>query len=180
MCAVIAACILGSRVNIPLVRFSDRRVIRDLYIVVLGVLYRMPVIRHTGRQVLAINVGGAIIPTGLACYLTVHLHVWEAALIATTIVAPVVWLVARPDPGVGIVTPAFVPPIAAALSAILVTQQAVAAVAFVCGTIGTLVGADLLNVRRIRDLGAPVASIGGAGTFDGIFLTGILAVLLAV
>ena len=28
-------------------------------------------------------------------------------------------------------------------------------------------------------LGAPVASIGGAGTFDGIFLTGILAVLLA-
>ncbi len=28
-------------------------------------------------------------------------------------------------------------------------------------------------------LGAPVASIGGTGTFDGIFLTGILAVLLA-
>ena len=31
----------------------------------------------------------------------------------------------------------------------------------------------------IKKLGAPVASIGGAGTFDGIFFTGVLAVLLA-
>jgi uncharacterized membrane protein len=30
----------------------------------------------------------------------------------------------------------------------------------------------------VQGLGAPVASIGGAGTFDGIFLTGVLAVLL--
>jgi uncharacterized membrane protein len=44
---------------------------------------------------------------------------------------------------------------------------------------GTLIGADLLNIGRLGELGAPVASIGGAGTFDGIFLTGIVAVLLA-
>ena len=44
---------------------------------------------------------------------------------------------------------------------------------------GTLIGADLTNLDKVRGLGAPVASIGGAGTFDGIFLTGILAVLLA-
>jgi len=31
----------------------------------------------------------------------------------------------------------------------------------------------------MADLRAPVLSIGGAGTFDGIFLTGIIAVLLA-
>jgi hypothetical protein len=31
----------------------------------------------------------------------------------------------------------------------------------------------------VQGLGAPIASIGGAGTFDGIFLTGILAVLIA-
>lgn len=42
-----------------------------------------------------------------------------------------------------------------------------------------LIGADLLNLGAVRGLGAPVASIGGAGTFDGIFVTGILAVLLA-
>ena len=39
--------------------------------------------------------------------------------------------------------------------------------------------ADLLNLKKISKLGAPIASIGGAGTFDGIFLTGIFAVVLA-
>jgi uncharacterized membrane protein len=36
-----------------------------------------------------------------------------------------------------------------------------------------------MNLRKLRGLGAPVASIGGAGTFDGIFLAGIIALLLA-
>jgi uncharacterized membrane protein len=45
--------------------------------------------------------------------------------------------------------------------------------------LGTLIGADLLNLGKIQGLGAPVASIGGAGTFDGIFMTAVLAVLLA-
>jgi len=44
---------------------------------------------------------------------------------------------------------------------------------------GALVGADLWNLPRIAEIGAPVVSIGGAGTFDGVFLTGIIAGLLA-
>ena len=51
--------------------------------------------------------------------------------------------------------------------------------AYVSGSLGTLIGADLLNLDKLHGLGAPIASIGGAGTFDGIFVTGILAVLLA-
>jgi uncharacterized membrane protein len=43
----------------------------------------------------------------------------------------------------------------------------------------SLIVADLLNLRMIHGLGAPVASIGGAGKFDGISLTGLIAVLLA-
>jgi uncharacterized membrane protein len=42
-----------------------------------------------------------------------------------------------------------------------------------------LIGADLLRIRDIRRMGTPLAAIGGAGTFDGIFITGIVAVLLA-
>jgi uncharacterized membrane protein len=41
-----------------------------------------------------------------------------------------------------------------------------------------LIGADLLRLKDIRRMGTPVTSIGGAGTFDGIFMTGIVAVLL--
>jgi uncharacterized membrane protein len=42
-----------------------------------------------------------------------------------------------------------------------------------------LIGADLLNLDKLHGLGAPMASLGGAGIFDGIFLMGLLAVLLA-
>jgi uncharacterized membrane protein len=41
------------------------------------------------------------------------------------------------------------------------------------------IGADLLPMKRLGELGTSVVSIGGAGTFDGVFLTGIIAVLLA-
>lgn len=57
--------------------------------------------------------------------------------------------------------------------------SAVPATAYVAGVIGCLLGADILNLGRIRNLGAPLASIGRAGTFDAIFLTGIMAVLIA-
>jgi uncharacterized membrane protein len=40
-------------------------------------------------------------------------------------------------------------------------------------------GGDVLNLGRVRALGAPVVSIGGAGTFDGIYLPGVIAVLIA-
>jgi uncharacterized membrane protein len=53
-------------------------------------------------------------------------------------------------------------------------------VAYVGGTIGALVGADLLNLKKIPELGAPIVSIGGAGSFDGIFLTGLFSVVLVL
>lgn len=81
--------------------------------------------------------------------------------------------------GVGIVLPGLVPPVVAALAALAIDEPVAPALAYVAGVLGTLVGADLLNLPRIRKLGAPVASIGGAGTFDGIFLSGLIAVLIA-
>jgi uncharacterized membrane protein len=49
--------------------------------------------------------------------------------------------------------------------------------AYVSGTLGTLIGTDL-TILGVVELGAPVVSIGGAGTFDGVFLSGLIAVLL--
>ena len=66
-----------------------------------------------------------------------------------------------------------------AVVAWILARENAAPLAYMGGSLGTLIGADLTNLDKVRGLGAPVASIGGAGTFDGIFLTGILAVLLA-
>ena len=88
------------------------------------------------------------------------------------------WL-AYPVPGIGIAVPVFFPAVTTAVVALLLSREFAAPLAYVGGSLGTLIGADLTNLDKVRGLGAPVASIGGAGTFDGIFLTGILAVLLA-
>ena len=98
---------------------------------------------------------------------------------AIAIVAVVCYLASRPVRGIGIGMPVFVAPFTAALTALLIAPENSAPMAYICGTMGVLIGADLLRLNDIRKIGTAVASIGGAGTFDGIFLTGIVAVLLA-
>jgi uncharacterized membrane protein len=66
-----------------------------------------------------------------------------------------------------------------AVVALLLSRRHAAPLAYVSGSLGTLIGADLLNLDKLQGLGAPIASIGGAGTFDGVFLVGIVAVLIA-
>lgn len=141
--------------------------------------YRIPMVIRTGRTTIAVNLGGALVPSAVAVYLICHDRLRLSVLIAALAVTAVVFAVARPVPGVGIVTPALIPPVCAALAAVWLGGHAAAAVAYVAGTFGALVGADLLNLPRVRSLEAPVVSIGGAGTFDGVFLTGLAAVLLA-
>jgi uncharacterized membrane protein len=178
--AVLAASILGSGVNLPVARLRSRRPLWPTRVVsVFGLRYVIPPVWIPQVTVIAVNLGGAVVPTALSAYLVVHDHLGWGTLLATAVVGLVVYLVARPVQGVGIVVPGLLPPLLAAGMAFLVREGPVPAVAYVAGVVGSLVGADLLHLGRLRDLGAPVASIGGAGTFDGIFLSGIVAVLIA-
>jgi uncharacterized membrane protein len=127
----------------------------------------------------AVNVGGALIPALLSIYLFLRTSLRVRMLIATGIVALVVNQLARVVPGVGIVVPMLLPPLLAAAVALILAFRRAPPVAYVAGTMGTLIGADLLNLGQVAAMGAPMLSIGGAGTFDGVFLTGILAGLLA-
>jgi len=120
-----------------------------------------------------------VIPTLLSLYLLVKTGLYGRALIAVAVVTAVVHWLAYPVKGMGIAVPVFIPPVVAAAAALALSRRAAPPLAYICGSLGTLIGADLLNLGRIQALGAPIASIGGAGRFDGIFMTGILAVLLA-
>jgi len=75
--------------------------------------------------------------------------------------------------------PIFLAPLTSAILALIIDPAHAAQLAYISGVLGVLIGADILQLKAIEDLGAPIASIGGAGTFDGIFMTGIIAVLLA-
>lgn len=173
-------CIIGSMVNIPLRRIRLESEPEEWEVVsFFGMRFKPPRRPRRREMVLAVNLGGAVIPTCLSLYLLSHGENPIRMLMALAVVTYVVFKVARPIPGVGFATPMFIPPIAAALAALVLNYEWAAPTAYVAGTLGTLIGADLLNLDKLNVLRAPVASIGGAGTFDGIFLTGILAVLLS-
>ena len=171
--------LIGSYVNIPIVELPERNVESGIEVSFFGMQYVVPAVVEWPGTVIAVNVGGAVIPGLLSLYLLFKNRMWLNGLIATAVITAIVHVLAYPVPGVGIAVPVFVPPVATALVALLLARENAAALAYVSGSLGTLIGADLLNLDAVRGLGAPVASIGGAGTFDGIFLTGILSVLLA-
>jgi uncharacterized membrane protein len=174
--------LIGSYINIPITRVAIGQPYSDSLVHSFGVRYRVPTRYTTDSTIVAVNVGGAIVPVFISVYLLMQMpSIIVPALIGVVIVTAIVNRFAMPVPGLGIATPMLIPPIVAAACGYFLgsSEHHRDAVAFISGVLGTLIGADLLNLRNLRNLGAPVASIGGAGTFDGIFLTGIVAVLLA-
>jgi uncharacterized membrane protein len=166
-------CLVGGVINIPV---SRRRVAVEggTYFGFPFFFYYPPRVRE---QVIAVNLGGAVLPGLFSLYLLGRAP-FAPTVLATVIVAAVAKGLARPVPGVGIILPAFIPPLVAAAAALLLARENAAPVAYISGVLGTLIGADLLNWPRFREMGALVLSIGGAGVFDGIFLVGIVAALL--
>ena len=176
---LLLASLGGSYLNIPVAQLPERQIVSGQIITFLGMEYIVPTMRDWPGTIIAVNVGGAIIPGLLSFYLLLRNRLWLRAPIAIAIVAGVCHWLARPIPGLGIALPLFVPPLSAAAAALILSWRKAPALAYIAGSIGCLIGADLLNLQKVEGLGAPVASIGGAGTFDGIFLTGVVAVLLA-
>jgi uncharacterized membrane protein len=179
---ILALTFIGSFINIPLRSVMSTVPMAGFQEVkIFWVTYRVPqMFQRRVTSLVTINFGGAVVPILVSAYLVVtHPSLAADIIVATTITSIVIHFMARKVKGVGIVTPAFLPPIAAAIVSIFIHPGAGAAViAYVCGSMGALIGADLSNLRGITKLGAPVVSIGGAGTFDGVFLTGIIAVII--
>jgi len=181
---IIPGSLLGSVINIPIatVKSDATPCAESQFVNVYGLAYRVLTPDCPGKMQLSINVGGAIIPIAVSAYLLVtYQDVLVPAAIAIVIVTAFVHAVAKIEPNVGIVTPALLPPIVAALTTLTLIQffpapiSATYAVAYVSGTLGALLGADILNLGKLNKLRTGRASIGGAGTWDGVFLTGILA-----
>jgi uncharacterized membrane protein len=171
--------LIGSYFNIPVAHLPEQRIVSGQEVAFYGMRYVVPVVVDWPGTVIAINVGGCLIPGLTSLYLLIRHRLWVRGAIAVACVAAVCHLLARPVPGIGIALPVFVPAAITAVVALLLSRERAAPLAYIGGTLGTLIGADLLNLGSVAGLGAPIASIGGAGTFDGIFLVGILSVLLA-
>jgi uncharacterized membrane protein len=175
---ILLLSLLGGAVNIPIAQLPEEKMVENRVVRFAGVQYVVPLVQTWPGTTIAVNVGGAIVPTLLSIYLVLRNRLFVRGPIGTAVVALAVHQLAYPVPGVGIAIPTLIPPLIAAAVGLLLGWRLAAPLAYVAGCMGTLIGADLMNLGAIRGLGAPVASIGGAGTYDGIFITGILAVLL--
>jgi len=177
---VIMGSFIGSGINIPVKKVESKQGKDVSFPSFLGIRYRVPV-RRQRQTLLAVNVGGCVVPLLVSIYIMASQpRIIPSALVCVGLGSIIIYHLSRPVEGVGVATPFFAPPLLSALLAItLGPDKAAPPVAYVTGSLGTLLGADIYNLRAIARLGAPVASIGGAGTWDGIFLAGLLASLLA-
>ncbi|RMG71730.1 MAG: DUF1614 domain-containing protein [Nitrospirae bacterium] len=171
-------CLLGSGINIPLYREKIAyEVAQDEFALFFNRFFGIRLPRFDER-VIAINLGGAVLPLILSLYLLGRTPA-NLVLAATGVTTVVSYMLSKPVPGVGIVMPAFVPPVIAALTALIFSREYASQIAYISGVMGTLIGADLLRIGQTKHLGATFLSIGGAGVFDGIYLVGLVSVLLA-
>lgn len=176
---LLCCSLFGSAINLPLFTIQSDAEMQQMPLS----RWRLLRMNHTvyeGKTLIAINVGGCLIPFAFSIYLLANTTIgFFSALLGIGLVSIVTFLFSRPIEGLGIGIPIFIAPISAALVALMIDPEYSAPLAYIAGTLGVIVGADLLRLKDIRHMGTPFASIGGAGTFDGIFITGIVAVLLA-
>jgi uncharacterized membrane protein len=182
---IVFAMLVGSLINIPIFRQSVvTSEPRQTYIEWSLTRYWPNFKQPMNECVIAINVGGFIIPVALVIY-EVTLISWQRPDLLLALGSAVLFNIAlcfqlaRPISKVGITLPVIIPGISAALCALLLASEMAPPIAFCAGVLGPVVGADLMNLKYISKTQVGVASIGGAGTFDGIVITGLLAVLLS-
>jgi uncharacterized membrane protein len=167
---ILALILLGSVVNIPLTK-------KELTYVSKSYFFGLFKKREPKVSMVAINLGGAIIPILISLYFLTKVPL-QPVLIAIFLMIIVSKILAKPVAGKGIVINAFIPPLFAVLFAIILAPSFAAPCAFISGVLGILIGGDILNLRKARKINSGLISIGGAGVFDGIFLTGIISALL--
>jgi uncharacterized membrane protein len=171
--------LLGSYINIPVYQLPPEEIRSGGIVFFYGVPHIVPMLTKEPGTVIAVNLGGAVIPTILAIYLIFKNRLFFPGLAGSALAAYIFHYFAHPVPGLGITMPVVVPALVALCIGLIFSWNHAPALAYIVGTLGTLIGADIANLGKIAGLGAPIASIGGAGTFDGVFLIGILAVLMA-
>lgn len=181
---IVFGMLLGSLVNIPVWRkpVTVTRLYHPFDIWGLD-QYWPNLQQQLQERIIAINVGGFVIPIALVCYEIVRI-VWQrpdvllALCFCVLINIILCYQLARPIPSIGITLPRFIPGIIAAVSALIMAPDMAPPVAFCAGVLGPVIGGDLMKLKQLGFAQAGMASIGGAGTFDGIVISGLIAVLL--
>lgn len=155
---VLLVSLIGSYINIPVSGLTGLQVASGQLVNYFGIDYVVPVVVSWPGTIVTVNVGGAVIPTVVSVLLLFRYKLWLQGPLAIICVAVASHLLGHPIYGLGIAVPIFVPSLATAVTAISLSRRHAPALAYIGGSCGTLVGADLLNLGKLQGLGAAVAS----------------------
>src|SRR6516162_730343 len=73
---LLLATLIGSFFNIPIAELPPERVVSDEVVDFYGMRYAVPVVSDWNGTVVAVNVGGAVIPTLMSIYLLIKHELW--------------------------------------------------------------------------------------------------------
>lgn len=159
-------------------RLSDKGALAVIAAMVIGSYITIPL----GARA-SINVGGGLVPIGLAVYVLSQAGTtreWVRGLIAALVTGGVVYLSGRflsAEPEGIFLDPIYIYPLVGGIVAYLVGRSR--RTAFIAATLGVLL-MDFGQYFYLVANGLPGrVAIGGAGAFDSIVLAGLIAVLLA-
>jgi len=166
-------------------RLTDRAALVIIAALIIGSFIDIPV--PGGRYPVTINIGGALVPVGLAIYLLVKAgstREWVRALGTSVVTALSIFvigsIIVTGDPGgrFEYLDSIWVYPLVAGVVAYLAGRSRRSA--FIAATLGILF-MDIGYYFWLMSRGAPSGRvmIGGAGVFDAIVIAGILAILIA-
>ena len=128
---------------------------------------------------ITLNLGGFLIPLAAALYLGI-MHPNLASVEICIITIAVIYIMATFREGIGLVLPGYSGVVPFALS-ILLAPGDVAAATFTAGVCGILIGlCAALSSINTEQQGSPMISLGGAGSFQAIYMTMVLAALVSM
>jgi uncharacterized membrane protein len=113
---VLLLSFLGGSVNIPVAQLPEEQVLSGQEIPFFGMQYVIPVVEEQQGTIVALNVGGAIIPILLSLYPLLRHGIYGRGLPGVAIMTAIVHGLAHPIRGMGIALSFFIPPAAAAIT----------------------------------------------------------------
>src|SRR2546428_12753384 len=155
--AVLVLSLVGSYINLPLYAVPVRGLVTPETVTISGRTYLVPPPIEAGATVVAINVGGALLPILLSLYLFFRLRMYVRMLVGVAVVALIVYRLASIVPGVGIAVPMLGPPVAAAGVSVVLAFRRAPPLAPCSGLKGAPIGAHGPDLRPLAGLGPPMS-----------------------
>src|SRR5207249_5235702 len=144
--AVMLVSLLGSAVNIPPYSVPTRRLVSPHEVSMFGRTYIVPETLEEGATLVALNVGGALIPILVSIYLLLRTRMYGRMLIGVALVAAVVHSLAHIVPGIGIAVPMIAPPLVAAAVGPVLSFRGAPPIASVAWSLCTVICGFLLDL----------------------------------